>query len=367
MSEKMSRRNFLKFSLCNGVVLSNLSLLSGLFEGEAFAREGGREGAGPWPVNALPFDHRAFWRTLEREFSGTLVPTALSAAGDDRAFVGRLLDIQKNAFVTLKTSSFSLLRLYATLQKEEEFTGMTAEAMREAQAPARRAIERMLADLRAVAPRLPKEVDAATKEAILRRQRELVASILEHPVVAPLLDEEGRTAIEELFARIEEVFERDGYSGLVTVGEEILTWSLHKIDGTEGEEMPLFIEVYLDAVLTGAFRMLETLCGWIPVPFFENLCVDFVNQAILSPILGVLIFSMFPTMLVWSILCPSECTEQQVLILNVIFVINAILAFLYALKVLYDTIFGEPINPAGRSRITARDVVRIVRLIEERW
>ena len=362
MSEKMNRRNFLKFSFRNGVLLSNLSIFSGVFEGIALAGRG--EGSGT-PKNPISSAHIAFWRTLEREFSSTLTPAALDAGGDVRR-IRLLLDMQKNAFVTLKTSSFSLLQLRSILQKEKGgFSPVTLNTIRKAQSPARAAIERMQANLRAVRPLLPSSLSPERKEEILSQHRDLVTSLLSQPAIAGLLDEDGRHALEELFAGVQERFAKEGYGGLLELGEDVLRWSASAIDGEGDEEMPLFIERYLDAVLTAAFRTLETLCGWIPVPFFESLCNDFINQAILSPILSALIFSMLPTILLWDALCPHECTEQQVLILNIVFVINAILAFLYALKVLYDMIFGEPINPARSRGITPRDVVRIVRLIEE--
>jgi hypothetical protein len=378
MSEFLNRRNFLKLSALSGISLTNMSLLSNLL-GCAPASEG--EFSSDKNNTKITSDELSVdecWASFAREFEEKIVPMARQAAGSSGELVDQLLNIQRQAIVALRNSSQTMIDTYVASRQHKgqnfnQFVKENEALIREWQQPTFNSLRQMEGQMASLKTTFQALVPRLNPAQIASKQQELVRQLLERPELKTILSAEAQTAISGTFSEISNHFAKAGYEGLFEEMGKVMTWARRGETSlaAEDEVSPIYAERMYNFAFLLLNLMIDGLCGWIPVYIFWDICVQLVSQSLASPIVGVLIMGFMPSYYLWWYVCPdtSECSKNQIMLLNTVFVINAIALVYLGIQKLYHRLTDDPIHPATTSSTTStsqtcdEDLARLLRPI----
>ncbi|RMD96788.1 MAG: hypothetical protein D6812_16485 [Deltaproteobacteria bacterium] len=316
MGGEQTRRRFLRLSLMGGLSATSVPLWAHLLSGCG-------SGGGDAPSLADEAFQRVMrrremaWEDLFEHYRSKVLPPLLEVPF--REEIGYLAKMYENTLKASHTVAQALTRWeHLPEDLDEEAYARRLEALALEQEEAQTLLKEAWEAMDSFRTRIPEISPALSRKSAALFEAGVDAALQELPIP---LTPEMTEILTRITGEVTRMIETRGLSGLFELAERLF---VENTDPTPpNQESPLLIERMLEGMWHYFLVTINTVCGKIRYPLPQNICVNVIY--ILFQIIAMNVFIGFlPTIFLTGILSTDGWTEEEILFLNIVWIINAI-------------------------------------------
>ncbi len=317
MGGEQTRRRFLRLSLMGGLSATSVPLWAHLLSG---CGSGGEE--------ALRLADEAFLRVMRRREktwenlfehyrSSVLPPLREIPLGEEIGYLTRMYENTLKASHTVAQAFTRWEHLPEDL--DEEAYARRLEVITLEQEEAQTLLEEAWEAMERFRARMPEITPTLSRKSASLFEAGVEGALQDLPIA---ITPEMRETITRITDEVTRLIETRGITGLFELAERLFA---ENTDPTPpNQESPLLIERMLEGMWHYFLVTINTVCGKIRYPTPQNICVNVIY--ILFQIIATNVFIGFlPTIFLTGILSTDGWTEEEILFLNIVWIINAII------------------------------------------
>jgi hypothetical protein len=326
MGGAWNRRDFLRYSFASGLSATNITLLSKLLGGCASSD------ALDQPTELDQSFERA-WQSLVGHFEQQVRPNLLKSDRRKSTEISALSGMYRHTLTSSQNFCQALLQLQKLADKPAEAELKEVLRAVESQIQAGQNEAELAFDaFTVISRRLPAALLTPEHGRKIARQLEQsLAEVTGRDSIKALVTPEMGLVFDRLSQEISGILEQRGLAGLMTYAEELFRYSTGVTPPPEGQDSPLLLERFLEGMWHDIIKILDITCGWIQLPAVNYYCVQ-ILYSILYALAINLYIGFLPSVFLTGILGFNGLTEEEIHLLNILFLVNAVVYGIILIK-----------------------------------